>query len=293
MNKWLRYFAKGIGLAALAALLGFVAGSWIIAGQFIAPDPTRVTWPKQFPTASQDVTFPASDGVRLQGWFLPQANSTSAVVVLHGVSANRYQVLDRARWLSALGYNVLLYDSRGCGESAPAAHSFGWHETRDLLGAVSWLQARGMTHIGCVGFSQGAATILLASGQLPASVRAVVAEGPYVTLQATIDDHFRSMTGHPSCFFGALIVPFAEWKLGMNIADVSPLREIPKLKVPLYLIGGGADTLAPAAGVRQLYDAALCEKYLWVIDGAGHENYFSRVQDQYQQRVGDFLKSHL
>jgi hypothetical protein len=31
---------------------------------------------------------------------------------------------------------------------------------------------------------------------------------------------------------------FAEWKLGMNIEDVSPLREIPKLKAPLYLIGG-------------------------------------------------------
>lgn len=293
MKKWLLRFAKGIGLIAWLALLGFVAGSWIMANQFIAPDTCPVPWPSQFTMAPRDVAFPASDGTKIKGWFLSQANSNRAVVLLHGVSANRYQMLDQARWLHTLGYNVLLYDSRGCGESAPSAHSFGYYETRDLLGAVNWLQAQGMTQLGCIGVSQGAATILLASAQLPPSVRAVVAEAPYVTLQAAVDDHFRNHTGYPSCYFGALIVPIAEWKLGMNIADVSPLREVPKLKASLYLISGTADTTAPATGVQQLYDAAQCEKYLWLIEHAGHGDYFNYARDQYKQRIADFLKSHL
>lgn len=293
MKNWLRYFAAALGMLVLWLALGFVIESWIFAGQFIAPDPSNVPWPKQFSFAPEDVTFQASDGASLKAWLLPQANSTRAIVLLHGVSANRYQMLDRARWLHTLGYNVLLYDSRGCGESAAVAHSFGCHETRDLLGAVSWLQSRGMNQIGCVGFSQGAATILLASDQLPPSVRAVVAEASYATLQASVDDHFRNLTGYPSCYFGALIVPFAEWKLGMNIGDVSPLREITKLKVPVYLIGGASDTMAPPEGVRQLYAAALSEKYLWMIEHAGHGDFFSCAEDQYKQRVGDFLRSHL
>jgi pimeloyl-ACP methyl ester carboxylesterase len=297
MNKWPRLLAKSLFKAILitivASTLGFVVGSWFIAGQFIVPDNGPVPWPKQFSPAPVDVTFPASDGVGLKAWFLPHLNSTSAIVLLHGISANRYQMLDRALWFHSLGYNVFLYDSRGCGESAPVAHSFGYFETRDLLGAIAWLQTQGITHIACDGFSQGAATVLLASGQLPPSVSAVVDEASYVTLQVSVDDHFRNLTGLPGCYYGALIVPFAEWQLGMNIKDVSPLREIPKLKPPLYLIGGMIDRIAPPDGVRQLYDAATCEKNLWLIEQAGHGDYFSFAGDQYKQRVGDFLKKHL
>ncbi len=288
-----RLLRKAIQIIVVATALGFVVGSWLIAGQFIAPDNGPVPWPKQFSPAPVDVTFPASDGIALKAWFLPQPSSTSAIVLLHGISANRYQMLDPVRWFHSLGYNVFLYDSRGCGESAPVFHSFGYFETRDLLGAVAWLQKHGMTHLACDGFSQGAATVLLASGRLPPSVCAVVDEASYVTLQVSVDDHFRNLTGLPSCYDGALIVPFAEWKLGMKVEDVSPLREIPKLKAPLYLIGGTIDNIAPPEGIRRLYDAASCEKNLWLIEQAGHGDYFSFAGDRYKQRIGDFLKKHL
>jgi pimeloyl-ACP methyl ester carboxylesterase len=187
----------------------------------------------------------------------------------------------------------LLYDARGCGESDPAELSFGFHETRDLLGSVRWLQMRGMTKIGCIGCSQGAATVLLASGELPASIRAVVAEASYATLRDTVDDHFRSNTGLPSGYFGALAVPMAEWKLGLNMDDVSPLREIAKLKVPIYFIGGTSDVLAPSSGIQKLYAAASTEKSIWLIEWAGHSDFFSYAEDQYKERIGNFLTKYL
>ena len=271
----------------------FVIGSWIVANILISPAPSNVTWPNGQAYSPEEATFPASDGISLKGWFLPQTHSTSAVVLLHGVRANRNSMLARAFWLHDLGCNVLLYDARGCGESTPAELSFGCYETRDLLGALRWLQARGMTKLGCIGCSQGAATILLTSGQLPPNVRAVVAEASYATLRDTVDDHFRIHTGLPSGYFGALAVPMAEWKLGLNMDHVSPLREIPNLKAPLYLIGGTSDVLAPPAGIQKLYAAASGEKYLWMVPGAGHGDFFYYAEDQYKQRVGDFLRSHL
>lgn len=289
MNKWLRNSAKMLGVTAFC----FVVGSWIVADLLIAPASSKVTWPAGTAYSPEEVTFPATDGVNLKGWFLPQANSTSAVVLLHGVSANRLQMLHRALWLHDLGYNVFLYDARGCGESTLVHPSFGYAETRDLLGALSWLQSNGMIHIGCIGFSQGAATVLLASGQLPPSVQAVVAEASYATLRDSVDDHFRLNTGLSSGYFGVLAVPMAEWKLGFSMDDVSPLREIPKLKVPLYLVGGTSDVIAPMAGIQKLYAAASCERTLWLIEWAGHGDFFSYAEDQYKQRIGDFLRSHL
>jgi pimeloyl-ACP methyl ester carboxylesterase len=289
MNKWPRYLAMALGIAAFC----FVVCSWVVSDLLIAPVPGKVIWPTGLPYLPEDVTFSSTDGINLKGWFLPQANSSRAVVLLHGVSANRLQLLQRALWLHDLGYNVFLYDARGCGESAPVHPSFGYAETQDLLGALNWLQSRGMNQIGCIGFSQGAATLLLASGQLPPSVRAVVAEASYATMRDTVDNHFRIHTGLPSGYFGALAVPMAEWKLGLNMDDVSPLREIPKLKVPVYLVGGTSDVIAPVAGIQKLYAAALCDKKLWLIEWAGHGDFFSYAQDQYKQRVGDFLRSHL
>jgi fermentation-respiration switch protein FrsA (DUF1100 family) len=120
-----------------------------------------------------------------------------------------------------------------------------------------------------------------------------VAEASYATLRETVDDHFRVHTGLPSAYVGALAVPMAEWKLGLNMDDVSPLQEIRKLKVPLFIIGGASDDLAPPAGTHQLYDAATCEKSLWMVPWAGHADFFSYAPDQYKQRIGDFLRSHL
>jgi pimeloyl-ACP methyl ester carboxylesterase len=264
-----------------------------VADLLIAPDPSKVEWLANVTYVPEEVSFPATDGINLKGWFLPQANSTRAVLLLHGVSANRLQMLNRVEWLRGLGYNVFLYDARGCGESESAHPSFGYGETHDLLGALQWLQARGMTQIGCIGFSQGAATVLLASGQLPSTVKAVVAEASYDTLQNTVDRRFRMHTGLPSCYWGALVVPFAEWRLGINIDDASPLREIAKLMVPVYLIGGTSDVLAPPSGVRQLYAAAPVERNLWLLPNAGHGDFFYYAEAEYKQRVGDFLRKYL
>jgi pimeloyl-ACP methyl ester carboxylesterase len=289
LKKWLRPFSMALGLFAI----GFGVVSWTAADKFIAPVPSHVTWPSDAPYSPESVTFSATDGTVLKGWFLPQDKSTSAVILLHGVRANRDAMLQRALWLHSLGYNVFLYDARGCGESAPVVRSFGSHETKDLMGALGWLQSHGITRIGCIGCSQGAATILLASSELPPAVCAVVAEAPYATLRDTVDDHFRGSTGLPSCYFGLLAVPIAEWKLKLNMDDVSPLHEMPQLKAPLYLIGGTADTLAPVAGLRKLLAAATGEKTLWLIEWAGHADFFSYAEDQYKQRIGDFLRSHL
>ena len=259
----------------------------------IAPTPSEVPWPTDQAFSPEEVSFEATDNIELKGWFLPVSHSTRAVILLHGVSANRLQMLPRALWLRGLGYNVFLYDARGCGESAEVHPTFGYRETRDLLGAVRWLQARGMKQLACLGFSQGAATILLASNQLPPMVKVVIAEASYATLQATVDDHFRANTGLPSGYAGCWAVPLAAWKLGFQLEDVSPVREIARLKIPVYLIGGTGDRMAPAAGVQKLYDTAVSEKMLWLIEGAGHGDFFYAPDDAYQKRVGAFLGKHL
>ena len=125
-----------------------------------------------------DVTFPATDAVRLSGWYLPSRNG-AAVVVLHGASSTRAAVLPQAAVLSRHGYGVLLYDARGHGRSAGRAMDFGWYGDQDVSGAVTFLTGRpdvDPSRIAVVGMSMGGEQAIGAAAADP-RIAGVVAEG--------------------------------------------------------------------------------------------------------------------
>jgi uncharacterized protein len=170
------------------ALLGFALGlAFSLAAYFarlmISPTRQRL-WatPADIGLAYQDIHFPAHDGVRLSGWFIPAANETRPTVILvHGWPWNRLGTaadtllddmsgaspVDFLRLVLALqraGYHVLTFDLRNHGRSAAAPPvTFGYLEANDLIGAVDYLAGRqdvAQDQIGAVGFSMGANTVL-------------------------------------------------------------------------------------------------------------------------------------
>jgi uncharacterized protein len=121
------------------------------------------------------VTFPASDGVRLSGWYVSSRNGT-AVVLVHGGGGDRQGTIRHARMLAKAGYGVLLYDARGRGESAGQENAAGWQWDRDVRGAVSFLTSRGIDHIGLLGLSTGAEAVVTEAAS-DKRVEVVIADG--------------------------------------------------------------------------------------------------------------------
>ena len=125
--------------------------------------------------AHERVTFAASDGVRLAGWYVHSRNG-AAIVLVHGGGGDRQGTIRHARMLAKAGYGVLLYDARGRGESAGHENAFGWQWDRDVRGAVSYLTRRGIHHIGLLGLSTGAEAVVTEAASDP-RVEAVVSDG--------------------------------------------------------------------------------------------------------------------
>ena len=109
--------------------------------------------------AHERVTFAASDGIRLAGWYVRSRNG-AAIVLVHGGGGDRQGTIRHARMLAKAGYGVLLYDARGRGESAGHENAFGWQWDRDVRGAVSYLTRRGIHRIGLLGLSTGAEAVV-------------------------------------------------------------------------------------------------------------------------------------
>jgi pimeloyl-ACP methyl ester carboxylesterase len=151
--------------------------------------PRRRLWatPKDAGLAYEDVEFPARDGLRLSGWFVPAADGESAakatIALVHGWPWNRLgeaadnfltnvsgglpvDLLRLAHALHEAGFNVLMFDLRNHGQSADGgAVTFGLQESNDVLGALDYLASRpdvDEARIGTVGFSMGANAILFA-----------------------------------------------------------------------------------------------------------------------------------
>ncbi len=125
-----------------------------------------------------DVRFPARDGVRLSGWYVP-STGRAAVLLLHGAGSTRSDVLEHAVVLARHGYGVLLSDARGHGRSGGRAMDFGWHGDADIAGAVAFLQSRpdvDGARVGVVGMSMGGEEAIGAAAA-NTGIRAVVAEG--------------------------------------------------------------------------------------------------------------------
>lgn len=199
-------------------------------------------------------------------------------------------MLARAKLLHAQGYAVLLYDARGHGESSGSRVSIGWYETRDLLGALDYLRGRGFRQFGLIGEWQGRATIALAASDLR-DVQWAVLESVYPTLRDAVDCRFRRYLLVSGRVGAALLLPFAEWRLGLQVDRIAPIERIGDLRCPVLIAHGDRDRNTLLGSARALFAHAREPKSLWIVPGAGHVDLYGYAKQDYENRVLAFIGS--
>jgi len=238
------------------------------------------------PRGLSEVTFVSRDGVTLRGWYVPSVNR-AAIVLCHGVGENRTQMLLEAQGLAEAGYGVLLFDSRGHGESGGERVTWADRERLDLVAALDFLTAQpevDPARLGAVGFSMGGAMVLLVA-QVDPRLKAVVAMGTFISLEDELRWTFRG--GGPLSVLPALWTMAYE---GVQVDAVRPLDGLCKIAPrPVLFIFGSADPYVPVTHRERLMGAACEPKSLWQIEGAGHGGYAKVVPGLYLNRLREFF----
>jgi uncharacterized protein len=168
-----RWALVALGLAALGFFVLFPLGGAI----YVTRTP-REPIDGTFSVPHEDVAFETADGLTIRGWYAPSRNGAS-IVFVHGSGGNRQGPRKQAALLARHGYGVLLYDSRGRGESDGDPQGFDWTWQPDVDAAIEFLKARPEVRggrVGGVGLSAGAEALIEAAARRP-DLRAVVAEG--------------------------------------------------------------------------------------------------------------------
>jgi hypothetical protein len=282
-HLWRRYLRRSLlgvaGLVAAAQILGGVGLGYVsthVMRQYVPA--------AKLGTAYEDVSFVTSDGLRLEGWYVPSRNG-AAVIAFPGRSGPQ----EHARMLARHGYGVLLFDRRGEGRSEGDSNLFGWGGEKDVYAAVDFLRSRPEIdpgRIGGIGLSVGGELMLQAAAQSE-GLAAVVSDGAGTRSLAEDLDDIPS----PARWIG---LPFLAAKTGSvavfsNNAPPPKLTElVPRIApTPLLLIW------APSSGGEDMnptyYRLAGRPKAIWAIPEADHIQGIAARPKEYERRVVDFF----
>ena len=289
---------------ALIALAALVVVAWALAPgvrglTLVATQPNRsAPDARSAGFAVESVRFQATDGVALAGWLAIVSPAAPTVILVHGFKGTRAAMLPYARFLVAAGYNVLLFDERGCGQSAGWHITLGVHEPDDVLGAVRYLTGRAdlkVKRFGALGISLGAGVLLLAAAREPA-LTAVVADSAWA-------DEQRQLARMSSVPLGPLALPVLPYEpalvdalVGGRLAHTQPLAAMPQIAPRAVMLIHSADdsnTTTSLSDEHALYAAASDPKVEWVAPSGGHAGALAAHTAEYQQRVLAFFLAYL
>jgi predicted acyl esterase len=281
-------------MVAIPAL--FVIAQWLIAPAINvgvitnAPRPVAASAATLGLAGARDVSFPATDGVRLAGWYVPGRNR-AAVILLHGSHGTRSDTLAHLRMLHAAGYAVLAFDARGHGQSQGKTNALGWSGARDVAGAVSFLERQpGVDphRIAALGLSMGAEEALRAAATgVPLS--AIVADGAGAS---TLTDDQLVRHGLGPVFTSVTWLTMRGTVLVSGETEPAGLSQIVgRIRVPALLIASDAKG---ERAIDQIYRNRIGRNAsLWFLPDARHSGGLSTHPDVYAARIGSFLASAL
>jgi len=228
------------------------------------------------------VSFDASDGLSLDGWFVRSRNG-AVVIVYPGKKGTQ----NHARMLVRHGYGVLVFDRRGEGTSEGDPNALGWGFDSDLKGALAYLRSRGVdpNRIGGLGLSVGGEALLQTAAETTA-VKAVVSEGAGAR-SVREDSVHVSASKLPEIWFSAVMT--AGTALFSNRLPPPNLKSLAGriAQTPVFFVyatkGAGGEDNNP-----DYYAAARRPKQIWKID-TSHTHGLTARPVEYERRVVGFF----
>lgn len=242
-----------IGAAAIAAIALVVGAAYVFQRRLIyfpssgpPPDVSEVL------PGGRDVTLTTADGLRLTAWYVEGDAGRPAVLVAPGNAGDRSARAPLARALHARGLSALLLEYRGYGGNPGSPTESGLaldaRAAREFLVREAGVPPDRLVYVG---ESLGAAVVTeLATAHPPARL---VLRSPFTDLAAV----------------GRRAYPFLPVRLLLR--DRYPVAaSAPRVRAPVTVVYGTADTLVPPAQSRTVAQA--CGARVVAVPGAGHND---------------------
>lgn len=251
------------------------------------PKPSNRRTPADLGHAFETRHVHTADGHRLEVWTVPGEQGRGQVLLYHGYTEPKEQVLGGLAWFRGRGFTVHLVDFRASGGSTGQRTTLGVEEARDVVTTVRWAAARTAGPLVVYGFSMGGAAILGALGRHDLPVDAAIVDGVYDSLANTLAHRFRTM-GLPPSPGRELLMLAGSVELRRNAWRVAPVQDARTVHRRTLVLVGEQD---PRVSVDDATAIARALPYgtLATLPRGDHAPAFESDPEAWERAVAPFL----
>lgn len=275
-------------------------------------------------------TFANQDGLNIfyHEWLPDTGDNPDIVMIVHGHGEHSGRYRHVAESLTAAGLACYGIDHQGFGESGGLQGylpdmQLAVHDIRQLVDRITaGIEREDRKRVLVFGHSMGTLIALLYTLQYQPDVKGLALSATAINgedLQPSLVVALFSVLSSviPKSYYVQRDSPAVlstnpgihdnwnndpltykgQWRLGTSRAMLQAARDLKprmsELRVPLYMIHGGADELAPASGATYIKDNAQSEDVtLTIYDGLRHELINEIGKDQIIQELTQWLVRH-
>lgn len=229
------------------------------------------------------------DGLKLAGIWLKNKEKAPTIILCHGYRSARYILLKQAYEFNNLGYNILMIDPRGYGESEGESVTYGLKESVDLAQWINLLVSKDPDiQLILYGLSLGAETVCMCLGnKLPTNVKSAIVEGAYYNLKELAKTWYKAdeLLAKPLTFYLNLEL-LKRFGFGFDAVDAS--KALANNEIPICFIHSKIDKAVPYEQGLKLYHANKGKKYFYPLENAYHS--YGCYEEDYFKVLVDFIK---
>ncbi len=236
--------------------------------------------------------------------------SDKYVILAHGYTDNRFGMMKYVPHYYDLGFNCILFDERGHGESAPEPCSYGPRELDYLMAVVKDTLERyggsgggsatgsGSVEVdgpaitlGLHGESLGGATVLMSlrEGLVRENVKFVVDDCGFADIVTVLKVGLK-MYHVPAWFLYPALL--AAWVMyGFKLWKARPIDYVYGNEIPLLCMHGAKDDFIVPEHSKRVYEATGGPREIHLFEGAWHAMSAVDRPEEYGEVLSEFLKS--
>lgn len=225
--------------------------------------------PKNFNLPFQDIYFQTEDGLKLNGWFIPNKKASLTLLFFHGNGGNISHRLHKIDQLQKLGLNIFLIDYRGYGRSQGKPSVSGVY--KDTKASLDYLiKEKKIKSDNIILYGESLGTNLAIELAASNEIGGLILEGAF---SSGLD---MAKTIYP--FIPRLFLP--------DIFRSS--AQIGKVKEPKLFIHSKVDEIVPIILAQKLYQLAPEPKQFLEIIG-GHNTAYIDAEAEYLAAIDNFI----
>lgn len=213
----------------------------------------------------ESVRLTASDGIRLDAWYIPAPDAEFTVLFCHGNAGNISHRLDSLMFFRDLGLNCLIFDYRGYGRSQGSPSEQGLYS--DARAGWDWLtQDRQVPPDRIILFGRSL------GGTVAANLAAELAGQKIQPAGLALESSFTSVIDMGKHYYPWLPI---KWVARFKFNAISAVQNV---QSPILVIHSPDDEIVPYRLGQKLYENAPQPKKFAAISGTHNEGFMQDFQ---------------